>query len=192
MVFKKTPRTDCWSLGALRRTFTRRIYNLLRDAGPSCNRIALTELAIQDLKWWAIFVVTFNGKARMFNKDCECVVVTTDASSTGFGGHSDYDFFWGFWEEMDTICSHHAAAPREPVYYDNINVGELWPVLTALHRCCALWKDCIVEVVTDNTQVYHELRTGRGSNPTTGRYSGRVPCLTYTSGRAGLSLRITY
>ena len=30
-----------------------------------------------------------------------------------------------------------------------------------------VWKDVVVEVVTDNTQVYHEIRTGRGSNPTT-------------------------
>ena len=149
------------------RTFTRRIYNLLRDTKASCSRIALTILAILDLKWWGTFISSFNGKARMFGKDCRVVVLTTDASSTGFGGYSEDDYYWGFWGDHNPVCGHQAKAPTEPVYYDNINVGELWPVLKALHRCAPSWRDCIIEVVTDNTQVYHELRTGRGSNPTT-------------------------
>jgi hypothetical protein len=79
--------------------------------------------------------------------------------------------FWGFgvlgfWGDHEPICPHQSKAPVEPIYYNNINVGELWPVLVALHRCCTGWKNCVIEVVTDNTQVYHELRSGRGSNPT--------------------------
>ena len=149
------------------RTYTRRIYDLLRDAGPQCKRIVLSELAMLDLKWWATFISSFNGKARMFDKSCEVVTLTTDASSSGFGGHSVYDYYWGFWGDHDPVCPHQAKAPLEPIYRDNINVGELWPVLVALQRSCVSWKNCVVEVVTDNTQVYHELRTGGGSNPTT-------------------------
>ena len=145
------------------RTFTRRIYNILRDTEARCKRIYLGELARLDLSWWAKFIMTFNGKARMFNKECRVVTMTTDASSTGFGGHSLDDYFWGFWTVDEVCCPHQARAPQEPIYYDNINVGELWPVLAGLHRCCSLWRDCIVNVVTDNTQVYHELRSGRGS-----------------------------
>ena len=58
------------------RTFTRRIYDLLRDTKPECSRIRLTELAALDLEWWASFIVSFNGKARMFHKHCAKVTLT--------------------------------------------------------------------------------------------------------------------
>ena len=109
----------------------------------------------------------FKGKDGMFHKDCRSVVLTTDASSTGFGGHSEDDYFWGLWGDHGEACVHQARAPLEPIYKDNINVGELWPILAALHRCCSIWRNCVIDVVTDNTQVYHEICTGRGTNPTT-------------------------
>ena len=103
----------------------------------------------------------------MFTRDCRVVTLVTDASSTGFGGYSLDDYFWGFWGEDGEWCPHHAKCPLEVVYDDNINIGELWPVVTALHRQCHNWRDCVVECVTDNTQVYHALRTGRGRNHVT-------------------------
>ena len=146
------------------RTFSRRIYNLLRDVDPTCKRVRLSDIVMQDISWWANFLVWFNGKARMFKRDCKVVTLVTDASSTGFGGYSWDDYFWGFWNKTDEVCPHHAKAPAHVVYNDNINIGELWPVVVALHRSCQQWRDCVVEVVTDNTQVYHALRTGRGKN----------------------------
>ena len=149
------------------RTFSRRIYNLLRDTDTRCRRIRLTDLVMQDLKWWSTFLISFNGKAKIFKEDCRVVTIYTDASSTGFGGYSIDDFFWGFWTSEETMCPHQAKPPRQVVYDDNINIGELWPVVTALQRQCQNWKNCIVEIVTDNTQVYHALRTGRGINRVT-------------------------
>ena len=149
------------------RTFTRRIYNLLRDTDSSCKRLRLTDLAMADLTWWSTFLITFNGKAMMFPKDCEVVTLVTDASSSGFGGHSDWDHFYGFWKDETQACPHQARCPVDEVFYDHINVGELWPVLVGVQRQCASWRNCIVNVVTDNTQVYHALRTGRGKNYST-------------------------
>ena len=78
--------------------------------------------------------------------------------------YSKDDYFWGFWGDTESCCPHQAKAPVEVVYDGNINIGELWPVVCALHRQCRNWRDCVVEIVTDNTQVYHALRTGRGKN----------------------------
>ena len=150
------------------RTFSRRIYNLLKDVDSGCRRVILTDLAIMDLRWWSNFLTSFNGKARMFDKSVQSITLVTDASSTsGFGAHSEYDYFWGFWNVHETICPHHEKAPTDNVFVDHINIGELWPVVVALHRCCHVWKDSILNVITDNTQVYYALATGRGKNATT-------------------------
>ena len=103
----------------------------------------------------------------MFDKSCVVVPLVTDASTTGFGGYTDSEFFWGFWKIHEGHCAHHESAPREEVFRDHINVGEMWPVVAGIHRWCDSWRNCIVEVVTDNTQVQHAIRTGRSSNPST-------------------------
>ena len=148
-------------------TYTRRLYNALKRTDSKCRRVKLGELALLDLKWWSSFLIVFNGKARMFSKDCKVVPLVTDASSSGFGAYTDSDFFWGFWKVDDCSCIHQERAPQEEIYRDHINVGEMWPVVSGIHRWCSQWKNCIVEVVTDNTQVQYALRTGRSSNPST-------------------------
>ena len=149
------------------RTYTRRLYDALKYTDSKCRRVKLSDLAILDLRWWSSFLVVFNGKARMFDKDCPVVPLVTDASNSGFGAYTDSDFFWGFWKVEDKWCGHQESAPIEEVFRNHINVGEMWPVVAGLHRWCSEWRDCIVEVVTDNTQVQHALRTGRSSNPST-------------------------
>ena len=42
--------------------------SMVVKGGSDCRRVALDELAILDLRWWSTFLVTFNGKARMFDK----------------------------------------------------------------------------------------------------------------------------
>ena len=140
---------------------------LLRYTDSKCRRVKLGELAMLDLRWWSSFLISFNGKARMFAKDCPVVPLVTDASNSGFGAYTDSDFFWGFWKIEVNLCTHQESAPMEEIFRNHINVGEMWPVVAGLHRWCSDWRDCIVEVVTDNTQVQHALRTGRSSNPST-------------------------
>ena len=144
------------------RTFARRIYNSLK-----CNvgeRVELDEIIQQDLIWWSSFVHWFNGKAKVLGAERVTIPVYTDSSSYGFGGHITEDYFWGVWKEMALGCPHSEDSPRE-AYEDHINITELWPVVVAIHRWGASWRNLDVLVVTDNTQVQGWVNSGRSCNP---------------------------
>lgn len=68
---------------------------------------------------------------------------------------------------MNTECHHIVDPPQLDVYDpDNIYVLEQWPVVAAFPRWGKLMSNCHVLCETDNLQVSHLLRTGRGTNHT--------------------------
>ena len=146
------------------RTYTRRIYNFLRDTEGQ-DVVTLTELIKLDLSWWKTFMGWFNGKARILNHKGKVWSIGTDASDHGFGGFSDFGHFWGCWEGSQGRCPHEASPPTED-YDDHINEEELWPVLVGCQRWGEAWRDSVVYVSTDNTQVQAVLNTGRSHNAT--------------------------
>ena len=147
------------------RTYTRRIYDLLRDTDGQ-GTVTLTELVMLDLKWWLTFMNWFNGKARILNSDRPEWNVASDASSkVGFGAYCEFGYTWGLWSGEGDRCEHEYHAPKED-YDDHINEKELWPVLVSLVKWGELWRDSVVHVTTDNTQVLAVLRTGKSSNAT--------------------------
>ena len=103
-------------------------------------RVKLSDQIRLHLDWWA----KFNGKARMVVRAGKVNHVYTDASMYGFGGHWECDLHdeWG----------------------SHINVRELWPVVVALQRWCE-YRDGVLVVITDNTQVEAMLNTERSINP---------------------------
>ena len=94
----------------------------------------------------------------------EAVYYFTDSSDSGFGGHTETDYFWGLWKGAEVVCPHAVNPPTTEDYDSHINVTELWPVVRGLHRWCHEWRDKIVWVVTDNTQVQACVNTGRSIN----------------------------
>ena len=107
----------------------------------------------------------FNGKAKILNHKGKTWNLGTDASDFGFGGFSEHGHFWGCWSGSESRCPHEASPPQE-AYDDHINEGELWPVLVGCQRWGKEWKDSVVYVSTDNTQVQAVLNTGRSHNAT--------------------------
>ena len=146
------------------RTYTRRIYNLLKDTAEK-EVVKLDELVKLDLSWWHTFMGWFNGKAKILRESDRVWNLGTDASNFGFGAHSDTDHFWGTWNGTGDRCPHEARPPTED-YYEHINEQELWPVIVGCQRWGLQWKDSVVIVSTDNTQVQAVLNTGRSSNAT--------------------------
>ena len=65
----------------------------------------------------------------------------------------------------DLVCVHAEHPPISGAYDDHINVTEMWPVVVAMHRWCHLWKNKLVWLVTDNTQVEGGVNSGRSANP---------------------------
>ena len=97
--------------------------------------------------------------------------VTTDASSEGFGGWSEGDWFLGCWGNSldEQFWAHnHVVRPPESVTSLplNINTLELFAVVVALQRWRPHLGNSQIQVVTDNTQVVYMVNTGRSFNKT--------------------------
>ena len=103
-------------------------------------------------------------------KDCS-TSITTDASTFGFGGWSEGDWFLGSWDGGIPGSLHihdHTIPPPESFCAGdmNINVLELYVVLVGLRRWGQNLTDSLIQVVTDNTQVVYMINTGRSANKT--------------------------
>ena len=77
---------------------------------------------------------------------------------------------YGIWKKdffAATKCNHRVLPPlldRLDVHKDNINVYELWPVVTGLKRWGEKYKNSRIHFITDNMQVLANINTGRSKN----------------------------
>ena len=130
----------------------------------------LGEEIILDLRWWRRLCVIFNGSSNIIGKDVS-TSITTDASSEGFGGWSEGDWFLGAWDNsLGEVfgCHDHLVLSDHTLnsIRKNINVLEFYAVLVGLNRWGPHLKDSMIQVVTDNTQVMFMVNTGRSANKT--------------------------
>ena len=151
------------------RTFCRRIFDLAVKCRKG-GKVTLVEEVLLDLSWWENLCAVFNGSANIIVKGLS-TSVTTDASSEGFGGWSEGDWFLGSWCNIDfgplDIPDHVVESPQ--ILFDitkNINVLELFAVVVALRRWGPHLGDSQIHVVTNNTQVVYMVNTGRSANKT--------------------------
>ena len=152
------------------RTFSRRIINLMKFLHHSPPVVSLPDWFKDDLQWWLKFVDTFNGHAKIISDSIELEVpLETDSSMSGFAARWGSRWLLGVWHSPfppDNFPIEHWASP--PLNYRsdfNINVLELWPIVSSAQRWCTLWKGFKIRIYTDNTQVMSMINTGRSSNP---------------------------
>ena len=149
------------------RTFCRRIYDLF----ASCSRKGFVKLSDEiklDLSWWRRLCSVFNGSAKIIGKEFS-TSITTDASTEGFGGWSEGDWYLGTWGKPVPECFdvHDHIVPPPGDFEDmpvNINVYELFAVLAGLRRWGPHLGDSLIQIVTDNNQVRYMINTGRSAN----------------------------
>ena len=118
------------------RTFSRRIYNVLKHMPREGRRVKLSDQIRLDFDWWAKFVNWFNGKARMVVGAGKVNHVYTDVSRYGFGGHWERDFFHGVWDRG--TCSGQRCCQRCCVYVNVIKYSRVneTPVCGKLMLVC--------------------------------------------------------
>ena len=149
------------------RTFSHRVIAMLKQFKQGKRYVTLSAAFHEDLKWWSMFAVWFNGEARMIQPPEHTSLVHTDSSGSGFGAISDCDWLCGQWRSnfvMDVDLHGHCRPLPSLEVPENINVRELYPILEAVKRWGESWRDHRVECITDNTQVVAAINTGRSEN----------------------------
>ena len=153
------------------RTHSRRFYDLYKIIlNNNLKRIKLGLAAKEDLKWWANFAKTFNGKKKIIYPEYELPLVS-DSLLKGFAIYKGEEWLAGSWDDSLKLnndqCNHIISSPSCD-HYDktNINELELWPIISGLRVWYPDLKGKSVSIFTDNTQVYHMVRKGTSSNKT--------------------------
>lgn len=151
------------------RTFCRRLYNLHKMCLKNHLKIVrLNSESRDDIAWWLSFLRVFNGKAAV-KKATYHESMISDSSLRGYAVYLGEDWVYGGWSDeplFNSECEHRSGATPSLSDEDckNINVLELWPVVVGICR----WGDQIrgheLNVVVDNMQVFHMIRTGRSIN----------------------------
>lgn len=123
------------------RTFCKCLYGLLK-AAKGKRRVWLSEVMIQDLKWWQAFNRIFDGTVPITHPCAPQHIFYTDASSTGFGAWWDSDFLYGYWDTTGPRCSHFLQPPTfDSLKMSNINVKVLWPVVASIKKWGPHWRN---------------------------------------------------
>lgn len=162
------------------RTFSRRVYDMLSSMKRAHYKVRLNEEFRLDVFWWLEFAETFNGQRSIIPPSQPAISVYSDSSGSGFGALHANDWLAGSFKkgserEMLHWLGHHGVQVSDPgCNTENINVLEMWPVLCATRRWGHLWKDKVVVMVTDNTQVRTALNTGRSINKTTMKWLRQI------------------
>ena len=148
------------------RTFSRRVINLLKYVSRQNSVVRLPDWFKDNLAWWVSFINTFNGSTYIICDLPELEVpLETDSSMTGFGARWGSQWFLGVWHlpfpPPDFPNSHWGSPSVSYSPIQDINVLELWPIISSAQRWGESWRDKKVRVYTDNTQVVCMINTGR-------------------------------
>ena len=146
------------------RTFSRRVFNLIKYFPEGKNKIFLSNVFRADIKWWLAFARMFNGVGRIITTEKIDIVLYTDASGSGFGGITNdmTCYFLGTWENVIPFtCPHVIPSPRYLSIKESISQKELWPILIACQQYGKSWTGLHVCIYSDNQAVCSMISSGR-------------------------------
>ena len=135
------------------RVFLRRIIDLSNSLKSKTDRVRLSHGMRRDLQWWLQFMVIFNGKSAVLDKQ-PITTVHVDACTTGCGGTFGSDWFycnWGLdWPQVKNL---------------HINHKELLAVVVAATRWAPLWGGKRLYIMSDNQAAVGMLNRGTAKHP---------------------------
>ena len=129
-----------WAAGVVKggRVFLRRIFNQISTLKHVSHKALITPAVRADLKWWADFLHTFNGRSALLDaKPLECVF--TDACDEAAGG-----IFGGDWFYFNWARDLPKAGPL------HINEKEVLAVVVAATRWAPMWANKRIIIRSDN------------------------------------------
>lgn len=137
------------------RTFLRRLIDLSTTVGPLHHHVTLTAAARADLRWWSVFLASWNGRSLFLDTGwtpSPQMELYTDASSTiGYGAYYNGQWFAGTW----------AADPCN----EDIAYKELYAIVLAVNTWGHLWPRRRILFHCDNAAVVAVVRSGTSRSP---------------------------
>ena len=117
---------------------SRRVWDIMKPQHASHYTAVISETMKDDLRWWDVFLCSFNGRS-WFHPTSQWVNVYVHASLKGGGiaWGRDWDFI-EWLSEMADRCDIH------------INVKEIMAISMAIWRWAPLWTNASVVVHTNN------------------------------------------
>ena len=145
-----------WAASVVRggRVFLRRLIDATCGLRCDVHRVRLGTEALADIKWWAAFMASFNGRSVILD-DRPLSAVYTDACVEGGGGHWGQNWFYVNWK-LDWP----ATTPL------HINEKEILSVVLAAHLWGHQWANKRVLVFSDNMTVLAGINRGTSRNKT--------------------------
>ena len=131
------------------RIYLRRILDVMKPLRASHHRAIIPSAMHDDLRWWDVFLRTFNGKT-LFAPTSMWVNVYVDASLKGGGMAWGKDWAFTHWQsDMPEAADAH------------INVKETLAVGMAVRRWAPFWGNASVIIHTDNITAKAAINKGK-------------------------------
>jgi hypothetical protein len=120
------------------RLYTRSLFDRLSSMKSNRHKCPVTAIQ-RDLHWWLLFLKD-NSQSRILWDARDVITLATDSSSAAGGAFCGKDWLYTSWE-ADFPALQHA----------HINVKELAIVVASIYHWAPFFKNCRVQVFTDNT-----------------------------------------
>lgn len=136
------------------RTFLRRLIDLKVGLKKSYNHRWLNSEANANLNAWGLFLDHFNGKALFpsgITHSSASLHLFTDANDLGYGCTFDKEWFFG--QFSSTWLQFHIA------------VRKFFPIVITLELWCHQFKNCTVNLLSDNITVVHVINKNTPKDP---------------------------
>lgn len=152
-----------------RRTFSRRMLDLLKGMNPTKKRIRLSNEFIKDLQWWESVSTIFNGTEIIIpHNDGGGLSFISDSSNHGYGYVYGETWRAGFFNSSSLPEGHERLNPKHEhwinvdVHLDDpsINILEMIPVWLCVHAHAHEWTNMHVLCYSDNSQVVAMINKG--------------------------------
>lgn len=135
------------------RVFSRRIIDTINLLKEGNHKIKLSSSIKADILWWHSFMISFNGRSMLLDKQ-PVTSVFTDSCNLGAGAIYNGDWFYTNWKlDWPEVANFH------------INGKEILAVFLAICRWAPAWANKRIYIQSDNVTSVATINRGTSANP---------------------------
>ena len=135
------------------RVFSRHIINKINLLKADNHKIKLSSSIKADILWWHNFMISFNGRSMLLDKQ-PITSVFTDSCNLRGGAIYDGDWFYTRWQlDWPQVADFH------------INAKEILAIFLAVCRWAPAWSNMRIYIQTDNVTSAATINRCTSANP---------------------------